>query len=115
MVLLTYVYSCVIICHQQNCLKYFFYSLYFSCAETSVVKEKQSESSVISGDQLTESSDAEVDNLYEQEVLDEMKEETEEMEETEETEEMEEMEETEETEKINETTNRFGICHQILV
>jgi hypothetical protein len=64
---------------------------------------------------LTESSDAEVDNLYEQKVLDEMKEETEEMEETEETEEMEEMEETEETEEIKETTSRLGICHQILV
>jgi hypothetical protein len=78
-----------------------------------LVKEKQSEPSVISGEQLTESSD--VANLYEQEVLDEMKEETEEMEETEETEEMEEMEETEETEEIKETSNRLGICHQILV
>jgi hypothetical protein len=74
-----------------------------------VINEKQSEPSVISGDQLTEFSDAEVDDLYEQEVLDEMEEETEEMEETEETEEMEVMEE------IKETTNRLGICHQILV
>jgi outer membrane biosynthesis protein TonB len=89
--------------------------IYFSCAETSVIKEKQSEPSVISGDQLTESSDAEVDNLYEQEVLNEMKEETEETEETEEPEEQEEPEETEETEEIEEKTNRLGICHQILV
>ena len=80
-----------------------------------MVKEKQSEPSVISGDQLTESSDAEVDNLYEQEVLNEMKEETEETEETEEPEEQEEPEETEETEEIEEKTNRLGICHQILV
>ena len=71
-----------------------------------LITEEQSEPSVISGDQLTESSDAEVDNLYEQEVLDEMKEETEETEET---------EEPEETEEIEETTNRLGICHQILV
>ena len=109
MVLLTYVYSCIILCHQQIFLKYFFYSIYFSCAETSVIQEKQSEPSVISGDQLTESSDAEVDNLYEQEVLNEMKEETEETEET------EEPEEPEEKEEIDETTNRLGICHQILV
>ena len=68
-----------------------------------LITEEQSEPSVISGDQLTESSDAEVDNLYEQEVLDEMKEET------------EEREETEETEEIKETSNRLGICHQILV
>ena len=80
-----------------------------------MITEEQSEPSVISGDQLTESSDAEVDNLYEQEVLDEMKEETEEMEETEETEEMEEMEETEETEEIKEMTNRLEICYQVLV
>ena len=83
-----------------------------------LITEEQSEPSVISGDQLTESSDAEVDNLYEQEVLDEMKEEMEEMEETEETEEPEEQEEpeeTEETEEIEEKTNRLGICHQILV
>jgi hypothetical protein len=68
-----------------------------------LIEEEQAEPSVISGDWLTESSDAEVDNLYEQEVLNEMKEE------------MEEMEETEETEEIKETTNRLGICHQILV
>ena len=80
-----------------------------------MVKEKQSEPSVISGEQLTESSDAEVDNLYEQEVLNEMKEETEEREEPEEQEEQEEPEETEETEEKEEKTNRLGICHQILV
>jgi len=80
-----------------------------------LITEEQSEPSVISGDQLTESSDAEVDNLYEQEVLNEMKEETEETEETEEPEEQEEPEETEETEEIEEKTNRLGICHQILV
>ena len=74
-----------------------------------LITEEQSEPSVISGDQLTESSDAEVDNLYEQEVLNEIKEEMEEMEE------MEETEETEETEEIEEMTNRLGICHQILV
>jgi len=71
-----------------------------------LIEEEQAEPSVISGDWLTESSDAEVDNLYEQEVLNEMKEETEETEET---------EEPEETEEIEETTNRLGICHQILV
>ena len=68
-----------------------------------MITEEQSEPSVISGDQLTESSDAEVDNLYEQEVLNEMKEE------------MEEMEETEETEEIKEMTNRLEICYQVLV
>ena len=80
-----------------------------------LITEEQSEPSVISGDQLTESSDAEVDNLYEQEVLNEMKEETEETEEPEEQEEQEEPEETEETEEKEEKTNRLGICHQILV
>ena len=49
--------------------------LHFSCIETVLIKEESSEPSTLSEDKFAESTEAEIDNLDEQEELDYMTEE----------------------------------------